>query len=91
MPLLALKTIEELLPIKNLMHTITADNGKEFAKHQEMAKELEISFYFCKSYHSWKRGAKNLQTSTASGVYCVQIEIEKEPFIGYLCFIVIMK
>ena len=47
---LVLKTIEALKPVKDLMHTITADNGKEFAKHQEIAKELEISFYFCKSY-----------------------------------------
>ena len=45
---LALKSIEALQPIKDLIHTITADNGKEFAKHQEIAKELEISFYFCK-------------------------------------------
>ena len=43
---LALKTIEVLQPIKDLIHTITADNGKEFAKHQEIAEELEISFYF---------------------------------------------
>ena len=48
---LALKTIEALQPIKDLIHTITADNGKEFAKHQEIAKELQISFYFCKPYH----------------------------------------
>ena len=41
----------------NLIHTITADSGKEFAKHQEIAKELDISFYFCKPYHSWERGA----------------------------------
>ncbi len=41
----------------NLIHTITADNGKEFAKHQEIAKELDISFYFCNPYHSWERGA----------------------------------
>ncbi len=40
-----------------LIHTITADNGKEFAKHQEIAKELDISFYFCKPYHSLERGA----------------------------------
>ena len=38
-------------------HTITADNGKEFAKHQEIAEKLEISFYFCKPFHSWERGA----------------------------------
>ena len=35
----------------------TADNGKEFAKHQDIAEKLEISFYFCKPYHSWERGA----------------------------------
>ena len=54
---LALKTIEALQPIKDLIHTITADNGKEFAKHQEIAEKLEISFYFCKPFHSWERGA----------------------------------
>ena len=36
---LALKIIEALQPIKDLIHTIPADNGKEFAKHQEIAKE----------------------------------------------------
>lgn len=54
---LALKTIEALQPIKDLIHTISADNGKEFAKHQEIAKELQIPFYFCKPYRSWRRGA----------------------------------
>ena len=43
---LALKTIEALQPVKDLIHTITADNGKEFAKHQEIAKELEILSIF---------------------------------------------
>ncbi|EIC72762.1 IS30 family transposase, partial [Bacteroides thetaiotaomicron] len=33
------------------------DNGKEFAKHEEIAQKLEIKFYFCKPYHSWERGA----------------------------------
>jgi IS30 family transposase len=37
--------------------TITADNGKEFAKHQEIAEKLEVSFYFYKPFHSWERGA----------------------------------
>ena len=43
--------------LSHIERTITADNGKEFAKHQEIAKNLEISFYFCKSYHFWERGA----------------------------------
>ena len=32
---LDLKTIKTLQPIKDLKHIITADNGKEFVKHQE--------------------------------------------------------
>jgi transposase, IS30 family len=36
--------------------TITSDNGKEFALHQEIAKLLEADFYFCHPYSSWERG-----------------------------------
>jgi len=46
-----------LRKVKYLIHTITADNGKEFAKHEEIAQKLEIKFFFCKPYHSWERGA----------------------------------
>ena len=48
--------IEMLSPIKNLIHTITADNGKEFSYHEEIAKVLNIKFYFCDPYASWQRG-----------------------------------
>jgi len=54
---LALKTIETLEPFKNLIHTITADNGKEFASHKDISKALGIDFYFARPYHSWERGA----------------------------------
>ena len=43
-------------PIKSFIHTITADNGKEFSYHEEIAKELNIKFYFCDPYASWQRG-----------------------------------
>lgn len=50
-------TVCALRKIKNLIHTITADNGKEFAKHEDIARKLDVNFYFCKPYHSWERGA----------------------------------
>ena len=50
-------TIELLLPLKPLLQTITADNGKEFANHKEISKDLDIDFYFANPYHSWERGA----------------------------------
>ncbi len=54
---LAHKTIEILKPLKNSIHTITGDNGKEFAEHLNIKQELEIDFYFARPYHSWERGA----------------------------------
>lgn len=51
------KAIESLLPFKPLLHTITADNGKEFARHATIAKSLDVSFFFARPYHSWERGA----------------------------------
>ncbi len=45
-----------LTPIKDYVHTITFDNGKEFAQHIEIAKQLEADTYFAHPYHSWERG-----------------------------------
>lgn len=37
--------IETLTPIKDIIHTITSYNGKEFAKHLMIAKELNIKYF----------------------------------------------
>lgn len=50
-------TIEMLMPYKKHVHTITADNGREFAGHEEIAKQLEARVYFAHPYSSWERGA----------------------------------
>lgn len=54
---LAKETIKALKPFKGLLHTITSDNGKEFACHEKIAKALGIDFYFSRPYHSCDRGA----------------------------------
>ena len=43
-------------PHKDRVHTITFDNGKEFAKHKELAKELDADIYFAHPYATWERG-----------------------------------
>ena len=48
--------ITMMRPIIDKIHTITADNGKEFAKHEAIAKALDADFYFCHPYSSWERG-----------------------------------
>jgi IS30 family transposase len=49
-------TIELLKPYIDRVHTITADNGKEFANHKEIAEKLKTKVYFARPYHSWERG-----------------------------------
>jgi len=38
------------------VHTITYDNGLEFAAHDEISKILDSKAYFATPYHSWERG-----------------------------------
>lgn len=48
--------VSELKDLKGKTHTLTADNGKEFAKHAEIAASLNAEVYFAKPYASWQRG-----------------------------------
>lgn len=43
------------LPL-HLRLSLTLDNGKEFAKHEQLARDLGMDVYFAKPYHSWERG-----------------------------------
>ena len=52
----AMQTIRMLAPYKDLVHSITSDNGTEFAKHEYIAKKLNAKFYFAHPYSSWERG-----------------------------------
>jgi len=45
-----------LRPLADHVHTLTSDNGKEFARHEAIAKALDADFYFAHPYASWERG-----------------------------------
>ena len=49
-------TIKLLRPYKEFVHTITSDNGKEFAYHDQIADQLNADIYFAHPYSSWERG-----------------------------------
>lgn len=42
--------------VSNKVHTITADNGKEFGNHESIAEKIHCDFYFAHAYSSWERG-----------------------------------
>jgi IS30 family transposase len=41
---------------ESLRRTMTLDNGKEFAEHEQLAEDLGLDIYFAKPYASWQRG-----------------------------------
>lgn len=47
--------VRKLKPISKHVHTITFDNGKEFADHQTMATTLAADIFFATPYHAWER------------------------------------
>jgi IS30 family transposase len=55
--LVSAAVIDLLQPVADRVHTITGDNGKEFAEHERIAQELEVSFFFAHPYAAWERGA----------------------------------
>lgn len=54
--LLAKVAIDCMGHLKDKIKTITLDNGLEFAKHEEISKDLEADIYFAHPYASWERG-----------------------------------
>lgn len=48
--------ISLLTPYRESVHTITSDNGREFAGFKHIAEQLNADFYFADPYASWQRG-----------------------------------
>ena len=48
--------IASMMYLKASVHTITLDNGKEFAQHERIGNALDASVYFAHPYSSWERG-----------------------------------
>jgi IS30 family transposase len=46
-----------LLPYKDVIRTITTDNGLEFAAHERITEMLEAPVYFTDHYLAWQKGS----------------------------------
>jgi len=60
---------DALQPISSRVHTLTYDNGKEFAYHQQVSETLNAKGFFAHPYHSWERGL-NENTNGLIRQYC---------------------
>ena len=45
-----------LTAYRNNVHTVTSDNGTEFADHENISKQLKTRFFFTNPYSSWEKG-----------------------------------
>jgi transposase, IS30 family len=52
--------IDAFEPIKWVVKTVTTDNGKEFALHEQLDAALGCDSYFADPYCSWQRGLNSL-------------------------------
>ncbi len=43
-------------PLVDHVHTVTCDNGSEFARHAHLASFLKARFFFAHPYAAWERG-----------------------------------
>jgi len=43
-------------PLADHVHTVTCDNGSEFARHASLSSSLKAQFFFAHPYASWERG-----------------------------------
>lgn len=48
--------VAQLRPHRRRVHTITTDNGREFAAHETVARKLQARVYFADPYQAWQRG-----------------------------------
>ena len=48
--------ISQLKNIKNHIHSLTMDNGREFCNHREFAKALGAKTYFTNPHSPWEKG-----------------------------------
>ena len=49
-------TVRRLKPLRDHVHTMTYDNGKELAGHRHTAHRLHAQIFFATPYHAWERG-----------------------------------
>jgi len=53
----AITVVRMLEPFKNVIQTITTDNGLEFANHEYITKKLGAKVYFAHPHAPWQKGA----------------------------------
>lgn len=60
-----------------VFNTLTLDNGKEFAGHLRVAKELKGGVYFCDPYSPWQRPSNENSNRMTRGYFPRGVDLSK--------------
>jgi len=80
--------VRQLKPHMGKVLTITADNGKEFARHEKLSEELEVDVYFAHPYSSWERGVNEntnglIRQYFPKGTELLEVKLEDVEKVAY--------
>jgi len=72
------KAIIKMIKDSNLpAHTMTFDNGKEFALHESIANSLALKTFFAHPYSSWERGLNENQNGLVRQYFPKKTDFQK--------------
>lgn len=60
-----------------MVKTITFDRGKEFARYEEIEKQLNCQAYFCDSYYAWQKGTNENTNGLLREFYLKGMDLSK--------------
>ena len=53
---------------KTMLKSLTYDQGKEMARHEELARRLKIKVYFCDPHSPWQRPTTKTPTASSANI-----------------------
>ena len=62
---------------RNLLKTMTLDNGTEFTHFKQLERRLSLKVYFAHPYHSWERGTNENTNGLLRQYFPKQTELSK--------------
>ena len=71
--------IQTMEPFRDIFHTLTLDNGLEFADHERIGKAFNIHVYFCHPFSSWERGLNENTNGLIRQFFKKSIDLNKIP------------
>lgn len=68
--------LKALKPYKGKVYSITSDNGTEFARHETVAEQIGLNWYFADPYKSQQRGCNENQNGIIREYFKIDTDLD---------------